>query len=173
MIVVRDFLNEDGSVNYDFCKEYNDTVLFRFDGDDIVCVKPSRDLSNWIGLKVYQEYKLPYNWSSDDLELLSLTFFKDFNLINELYDIISKLNPAIKDFYVDNNNRYKYDVLLGMGSEFNLEDISEFINGGAGYIKRMDSNYSIKLSLIENEVGNYIQYVPSYSTIDIVYNHLF
>ncbi len=59
-----------------------------------------------------------------------------------------------------------------MGSLFNLDDISEFIDGGAGYIKRQDPDYSMKNKFVEKKLKTYIQYVPSYKTMDIIYNHV-
>ena len=140
--------------------------------------KPSRELSKLINLKIHQEYNLPKNWTSDDLELMTITLRENDKMLYILYDIIRDLNPSLHIFdeSVKNNTKTplskKYHILLGMGSLFNLYDISEFIDGGSGYIKMKDPDYSMKYKFIEKKLETDIQFVPSYKTMDIIYNHV-
>ena len=140
--------------------------------------KPSKDLSDLINLKIYQEYNLPKNWTSDDLELMTITLRDNDKMLDILYDIIRDLNPSLHIFdkLVKNETNFtfskKYHILLGMGSLFNLDDIKEFIEGSVGYIKRQDPDYSMKNKFVEKKLKTYIQYVPSYKTMDIIYKHV-
>lgn len=140
--------------------------------------KPSRELSKLINLKIYQEYNLPKNWTSDDLELMSCTLKYNDDMIDILYDIIRDLNPSLHIFdeSVKNNIKNplskKYHILLGMGSLFNLDDIKEFIEGSVGYLKMKDPDYSMKYKFVQKKLKTYIQFVPSYKTMDIIYNHV-
>ena len=59
-----------------------------------------------------------------------------------------------------------------MGSLCNLDDIKEFIDGGSEYIKMKDPDYSMKHKFVENKLKTDIQFVPSYKTMDIIYNHV-
>lgn len=178
-MILKDLLNSDGSINQTKCIKFNKDVLFKYDDKNVIqCSKPSYELSKSINLKVYQEYNLPYKWDSDDLEYITIVCRKEEKLISELFDLLLDLNPGIDNLYntstsTKGNTYYKYDILLGMGSLFNLDDIMEFINGGVGIVKRQDSEYTAKLQFIESEIQNYVQYVPSYKTLNIVFNHLF
>ena len=99
-------------------------------------------------------------------------------MIDILYDIIRDLNPSLHIFdeSVKNNIKNplskKYHILLGMGSLFNLDDIKEFIEGSVGYLKMKDPDYSMKHKFIEKKLKTYIQFVPSFNTMDIIYKHV-
>jgi len=176
MELLNHLLSKNGRPCVSKCFNYNpqDVSWFKNYKRD----KPSKDLSDLINLKIYQEYNLPKKWISDDLELMTCTLKYNDEMIDILYDIIRYLNPSLHIFdeSVKNNTKNplskKYHILLGIGSLFNLDDIMEYIEGGVGYVKRKNPDYSMKYKFVENKLKTDIQFVPSFKTMDTIYNHV-
>lgn len=159
-------LKENGSVNIDKCFKSikSKSLNYRFfkhsynKGFD----QPSKELSKKIGLDIHTEWLIPRNWPSRDLELL--VYVINDGRLKLWYEFV-QLNPELSVLNVNDNN--VLSALTGVTSMFNIEDIKEFIAGGAYCLRIMDSDYRNKLDKIESVYGC-VSYVPSTKTLNTI-----
>ncbi len=139
--------------------------------------QPSYDLSLKMKFNIYNKWELPFNWSHKDLQLLlTATYYIDNSsvILDELFEIFIKLNPILNkvNLNVPIQNDIvtkKYHILFGIASMFNLHDISEYCDGGYGYVKRSDHLYLKDLNKLEAKYGH-CGYVVSYHTMNRIKN---
>lgn len=175
------YLTDNNQIDVTKClallKKYDQKYNYIFKEYEMGFSQPSYDLSLKIKFDIYNKWKLPFNWSHKDLQLLLMsTYYADNSrvILNELFELFIKLNPLLNkiDLTVKIQNDIvtkKYHILFGIASMFNLHDISEYCDGGYGYVKRLDHSYFKDLSKLEAKYGH-CNYVISYHTMNRIKN---
>lgn len=151
-------------------------------------VYPSQKFGERIGLRVWHDWNMPYDWDSDrtfrvftaNHDVFQTTkdeHLKDecFRHIAEISNELIRKNPELRG--IPNYNRHMNDVLHGMVSKFNLDDIDVFIrmiDAGkiAGSELKKDPAYSSLLEAIERMLDSIfpnervrLGWVASYGTL--------
>lgn len=88
--------------------------------------------------------------------------------IEKLFDIYAELNPIIKN--IPTHEMYdKYNIMLGMTSGFNYDDIYDFVVIGGG--SNRDLKYMKKFDEVCDLVGHHLHYVASEKTLNKIISH--
>ncbi len=90
------------------------------------------------------------------------------SLFKELYECYKELNPSIGNLPIKNEYSY-YNIILGITSRYNFDDINDFIVDGG--MSSRDDNYRTKNEHISNYVGH-MGFVPSSKTLDKIETQL-
>jgi len=101
-------------------------------------VYPSRELGERIGLRIWREWNMPYDWDSDRTFRVFFANYKAFQktkdesekdeCLGRISDISNELlnrNSELRG--IRNYNRHMPDILYGMVSMFNFDDIEIYI----------------------------------------------
>jgi hypothetical protein len=138
--------------------------------------RAGEDLSNKYNLNgVVGEWVYPFNspsYSNESLCFGLKELLKEDNRysveIDKLYESYLKLNPTIKDIPIKDSFD-KYEVMLGMTSGYNFDDIYDWIVIGSAPSR--DDNYRSLKNELQTIVGH-VGYVPSEKTIRNILNQL-
>jgi hypothetical protein len=129
----------------------------------------SEELEKKWGLRgLTGNWKYPFN--SDRHKNEYLTFLIDriddedlsTVLMNELYDEYVKLNPSLSN--IKPKDIDKYFVIIGVTSNYNYNDIYDFIHVGPYYLREQDPEWKNLSDQIKNQIGH-MGYVPSIKTL--------
>lgn len=136
----------------------------------------SEELSNKIGLKevLVGDWVYPFNqdYILNEFLISALVNLIRHDIIAEeemikLFNVYKTLNPIIDT--IPRNDYYDcYEIILGMTSGFNFDDIHDFVVLGGG--GKRSEEYLTKHRFAASLVGD-IQYVPSEKTLDAIIKH--
>jgi 2'-5' RNA ligase len=131
--------------------------------------EPALEFGKKIGLEVHQKWNPPLGIDWDRVQSL-LRLANDGEgeeIIKELWERTIKTNPEVAKYPSDLHD--KYTIMQGMASEFNIDDIIEFLT--LPFYKR-DDKYKRRLARIERIAGIPSQWVPSEKTLRKMEDHL-
>jgi hypothetical protein len=122
------------------------------------------------GTSVSKQYNIPLSLSSDQLWVLILISDKllpESDLKRILHDeIYLKLVETYPKLKLDKDWK---DVLMGVASEYNEDDIREYIIVGGG-LKR-SKEYMDYYKKFQNKTGKELLWIPSVRTLHTLYKH--
>ena len=153
-------------------------VAFREESEDWVDY-PAQRFSNQTGIKLSQDWNIP----GDDLKLQrELILLNGINLneswtiqpIQKFWRKFASLNPQIENWIIPGKGplgeaRQKWDIMFGMISKYNEDDIRSFLSR-RGYDQTPDEKERVKT--IENSVGCLVCWVPSVKTLKYIEDNL-
>ena len=115
-----------------------------------------------IGLEIHKEWNEPdgIDWENTQALLKLSERYEGDAIIEDLWDRSKKTNPEIAN--LGKNTDDKFNILFGMASQFNLDDIKEFLI--LPYYKR-DERYKNRLNKIERAAGYQSGWIPSEKTL--------
>jgi len=90
-------------------------------------------------------------------------------LANNLYEKYMEINPDMRDIEA-NDELVKTDILMGMTSMFNKDDIIDYLTIGGGMSRSYEEK--ARVTKIERKLKMYIQYIPSIKTIEKIEKQL-
>lgn len=144
------------------------------------------DLENNFNLKNIQgNWQLPFNENNKNNELL-ISFFKFLNrhnkkkykqFIDELYEIYVDLNPILKQLGIIKEKQHKIDIMVGITSTFNYDDIREFYEYSLNYnyvvsTRCKNKTYNDLYNNVQDKLDILLRYVPSKKTLKNIINQL-
>ena len=152
--------------------------LFEYENPNQVSY-PSRFFSDITGIRVYQDWEIPGSDMDIQKELISLNRVgrnDDISLIypiEEMWKKFVELNPQIFSWIVPsskiNEAVQKWDIMFGMVSKYNENDIRSFLT-------RKGTNVSPKererIDEIEEKTGVLITWIPSLKTMEYIEDNL-
>ena len=152
--------------------------LFEYEDSNRVSY-PSKFFSDNTGIKVYQDWKIP----GDDIDiqetLISLNQIgsgDDVSLVYPIEDLwkeFVELNPQISSWVLPvsrmNEALQKWDIMFGMVSKYNEEDIRSFLTR-KGY--NLSPEERERIDETEEKTGVLITWIPSLKTIKYIEDNL-
>jgi hypothetical protein len=135
--------------------------------------EPPRDeklVTQYPDLVLYQDWVMPLGETKPNMQLLLKCIWEreDSELcINALYSIMVSLNPEIKAIVFPDNKKqspFKFDVMFGMVSSFNFDDIQFYITYGGFCYSPMETRE--RTVAIERKLGFGLQWVLSKETLN-------
>jgi hypothetical protein len=132
---------------------------------------PSEKFSIDNRINVSKRWKLPEGYNESKLQYICLNL-EDPNNVKEYQKIaplIFKLNPELRTINVRENNQY-WDILMGVASRFNFDDIKFFIEDWDPFSKESDLIRKRSRD-IEAKYNVDIQWIPSPKTADTIEKH--
>lgn len=166
------FLNKDGSINI---KKVMSLLRLNENSSTYKYLKkkvhftPSVELSKKLGIDIHTDWNIPSNWTYADFEMLIMALYHVPHLLIELFIKIVDENKIIRNIFTEETvtdlRLQMYDILMGMSTRLNYDDINEYVKGGYYYIKQNDPLWAEKINKIENNHG-LIGYVMSYKTLE-------
>ncbi len=143
--------------------------------NDNVPIQPAKNFSKQIGLNIHNNFILPFNDNWDICEFyigfnrISNSYDKNNFELFKLYDIFCKLNPELYNIKIK-TIRDIYDVLYGVTSSFNYDDIFDWIEIGSNLVRSNEEKE--RKDKIEKMVGFRFEYVPSEKTLLKIEKHI-
>ena len=139
----------------------------------------SDDFSKGTGIKVSQDWNIP----GDDLEiqdeLIKLNKINSdeswtISPINKMWRKFAPLNPQIENWVIAGKGplgeaKQKWDIMFGMVSKYNEDDIRSFLTRKGYDVKKSDRE---RMEKIEDKTGIIIQWVPSLKTLKYIEDSL-
>lgn len=136
---------------------------------------PSEEFSNATGIKVYNDWNIPgdriaLNHMIRELnpnkQVVYPTKKQRINHLENLWRAFAERNPEVKDLPRSENELLdKWNIMYGMVSKFNFDDIAQFIYE-PGTAK--DSKFDERKKNIVSILGVRMNWVPSDKTLDYV-----
>lgn len=144
----------------------------------------AKEFSDSTGIKVYQDWNIP----GDDLEVQnelksidSGVFYKkpmveDEDLIRETEALWKKFvarNPFLTSWVERGSpmqeTKQKWDIMFGMVSKFNEDDIRSFLKRGGMDVSPEDRR---RMKEIAKKTGKDLEWIPSLKTLDFIEKNL-
>jgi hypothetical protein len=129
-------------------------------------VKPPKEFDERFGTKVAQDYEFPFHLTADEVWKI----IKD-NDDGYEYSFSEKLNNIIENInfpYIDMSTitqDQRLDILMGMASCINSDDIIWYINGNYGCSRAsLEVEQEMRIVLSNFIVQNYVEWVISRKT---------
>lgn len=135
--------------------------------------QPARRFATRHGFKdIAGDWRLPQGLRAQDVEayILCLRWALRFAQLppadyiarqERLLDRLFTLNPQLRRLRFDRKDTRKgFDLVMGVTSGFNTDDIQHFIDGKVGYISRQDPAYARQSDRIERIFGH-MEWVPA------------
>lgn len=116
-----------------------------FGGDDQKEIFPSEAASKYFfdGLRIWTEWKLPMDYQ--ECGKYFAKNYKDKEKLEQLYQSIIELNPVLKKIKSDDyesstghSTGRKYDIIHGVISKFNFDDINFFVTNNVDIRNRIN-----------------------------------
>lgn len=145
---------------------------------------PAEEFSNLTGIKVHQNWNIP----GDDLEIQNAlksmnsgVFYRkpmveDKDLIRETEELWKKFvskNPVISSWVERGSpmqeTKQKWDIMFGMVSRYNEDDIRSFLKRGGLDVSPEDRR---KMEEIGKKTGKDLEWIPSPRTLDFIEKNL-
>jgi hypothetical protein len=150
-----EFIKDDKTNFTEFVFEYTRTRTTNY--------KPAVDFDEYFGTNLSQKYKFPFGLTDDEVWAIHVDCIDNKNC-NEFDNILKNLNYSyfpLKGIESLSNDT-KYQILLGMASGFNYDDIIWFAIDHMYYFKNIEVNAEIKK--MPKYIENKIQWVLSPKT---------
>ena len=147
---LRKFIDKDNQIIVKNCLEYINKNANRH-YDYVVheyakgWLQPSKVLSESCGIKLHTVWQLPNGWKFADFELLVFTLKNDDNLGRLLLAKIIELNYELIPLLKLKQAQFPSEVLFGVSSMFNFDDMYEYLDGGYYAYKRLDEEWNTQL----------------------------
>lgn len=133
---------------------------------------PSKGISDAIGINIFTDWKLPNG--TDRVELnKSLCYTRNglrYDRVMALFTELEELNPCISGWITKTDTkeieRQKFDIVLGVVSMFNENDIKDFITIG-GSCDRDKDYHDLKFE-VELKINLFMAWVPSVKTLNYI-----
>jgi hypothetical protein len=150
---------------------------------------PSKKASDLLGIKLYENWKIPEPFDINKIFSLCLFIYWDekikfkekFSILNYVYDKIIKLNPILANINVNSSisleiYQKKYELLQGVCSKFNYDDIKFFVElpNSAKWQFIYNTNKAYKILFDETEKKSNVKFhwVVSFKTLNKIIKSL-
>jgi len=152
--------------------------IIESDSDDFVSY-PSKDFSNKTGIKISQDWNIP----GDDLEIQNdlirlnkINHGESWTIkpIQNFWGKFVSINPQIENWIIAGKGpldeaKQKWDIMFGMLSKYNEDDIRSFLFRKGSDVSPADRR---RIKNIEKTVGCLICWVPSEKTLRYIEDNL-
>lgn len=152
--------------------------VFILESDESVSYH-SDDFSRETGINVSQNWNIPGDDQEVQDELIHLNRINadeswTINPINKMWRKFVSLNPQIENWIIAGKGplgeaRQKWDIMFGMVSKYNEDDIRSFLTRKGYDVKDSDRE---RIEEIEDKTGITIQWVPSLKTLKYIEDNL-
>jgi hypothetical protein len=139
----------------------------------------SDDFSKETGIKVSQDWNIPGDDEEIQDELIKLNKINSdeswtIDPIRKMWRKFSSLNPQIENWIIAGKGplveaKQKWDIMFGMVSKYNEDDIQSFLTRKGYDVKKSDRE---RMEKIEDKTGVIIQWVPSLKTLKYIEDNL-